>query len=308
MARRVLAAIGAVAIVLVAFVVRSLLDDSGDPSGPRGDDEVVLACSPELADACRQIPGVRVRSEPAATTSAAIVAGDAEDIDGWVTTDVWYELTAARAGRALGSAERVATSPVVLAVVPARLEALERHCTGKPLWYCVGDDAGRQWTDLGGEAGWGPLQIGMPSADSAVGLSVLAAGTIGYFDGTDFAANDFDPDFDSWLSRLTDASAAGDSDPMGTMLRQAGRYSAAGTTLAPVTTSAREVAHLEPAPPVSATVVLVDLPGRTPLPSAQGLRDVLVARSWQAADGEPEPLLIPGVAGALHGRWRQATR
>lgn len=310
MAKRVLAAVGAIALVLVALVVRGIIDgdeDGGAEAGPPGDERVVLACDAELSEVCGALDGVEVVVQPSATTSAAVVDGGAGDIDGWVTTDVWLEVTDGRTESAVGQAERLANTGVALAVVPDRAGALRQLCADVSTWRCVGENAGRAWSELGGETTWGPLRVGMPSANSATGLSILTAAAVGWFEGTDFATNDFGADFSSWLARLTSASGSGDRDPLATMLQRAGAYSAAGTLAARIEGVSRPVETIAPAPPAAATVVLVDRPGGTGLGDvAADLRAALVDRGWRPAEGPPTSVLPPGVAGALHEAWRTA--
>lgn len=317
MAKRVLAVIGAVALVLVAIVVRGLIDDDRGGSGgsdgaPPEDDVLVLACDKELVEVCEAVDGARVVEQSSAETSAVIVEGGADDIDAWVTTDVWLEVTAGRTERSLGTAERLARSPVVVGVVRDRSEAVEALCDGASLWRCLGDNAGRPWSELGGRATWGPLLVGMPAADSAVGLSVLSAAAIGYFESSDFVRNDFDTNvgFGSWLSRLTDASEDADPDPLETMVTRAGSYSAAAglrSRLEDLSTS-RPLEALEPSPPVDSTLVILDLPGGSEGPSPDAMREALTAAGWSAVDGSPGRVLADGVAGALLTRWQEATR
>jgi hypothetical protein len=306
--RRVLAVLGAVGMVVAAIVVRQAIDDEDDTGsdGPAGDEQVVVVCDPDLLDACRALGDqVQVLVEDSATASAAIVADDLAGVDGWVTSAAWLEVTENRADGDVGEAVVLAASPVVLAAVADRAEALTVLCAGAPAWRCVGDEAGQAWDTLGGDALWGSLRTGLPDADTAVGLSVLASVAAGFFDGTDFAANDFD-DLRSWLSTLAEASAPGDRDLVRTLVRVGGTYSAGGLVEAQAS-DRPELRILAAEPSVDAVAVLVDLPGGDAIPAVSSARDALAATGWDTGEGEPRPLLKPGVMAALHTLWKDVT-
>ena len=76
-------------------------------------------------------PTVEVRSEPAATTAAAITDGTvADDVDAWITTTAWLEVVDGRAPDALGDRRALATSPTVVATAPGRYDAISDLCVG----------------------------------------------------------------------------------------------------------------------------------------------------------------------------------
>jgi hypothetical protein len=303
-----MAVLGASAMVVLAVVVRGYLDENGDADGePGGDEEVVLVCDPDLRDACAAFGDeVTVRVEDSAVTAAALVDGSLEDVDGWVTSAAWLEVVAARAERPPGEATVAATSDVVLAVDALRADAVRALCGDQPAWRCVGDQAEQPWADLGGDPRWGPLRTGLPDADTALGLSVLASVATGYFDGADFAANDFG-ELRGWLSRLAAPSGTGDRNLLTTLVRVRGTYSAGGLVSADAS-DRPELAVVPAEPVVGASAVLVDLAGGDDLPGTGPLRDALVAAGWDAGDGgAPTPLLKPGVMAALHTLWKDTT-
>ncbi|MGH9273062.1 MAG: hypothetical protein ACRDZU_00320, partial [Acidimicrobiales bacterium] len=204
MAQRVLAVLGAIALVFAAIVVRSALDDDDADASDNADGEVVLVCSSDLAAACANLDGVRIIEQDAAATAAGITeqAEALDGVDGWLTTSAWVEVVNSRAPGRLDTTSLVATSPVIVAVDPSRAAAVTTLCAEEALWGCLGTNAGEEWGDLGsgGQAAWGTLRTGLPSANAAVGLSVLASVASGFFEGTDFASNDFDSrDFRGWL-------------------------------------------------------------------------------------------------------------
>lgn len=316
MAKRVLAVVGAVALVLVAVVVRSAIDDDGGGGGTGGDrptdGQVLAVCDTDLAPQCRALTGATVRVEPSATTSASIVDGTGDDIDVWVTTHAWVELTAARVAAhegsiPLGAVQPVAIGDVALGIVASRADAMQQLCGGTPSWRCLGDNAGRPWAEAGGQPTWGAVRTGLPDADTAVGLEVLASVATGYFGNTTFAANDFAPEgFDGWLARLTEASGRGDRDLLTTLVRRQGTYDAGGV-LAHQAAPRPELVMVSLQPTVAVPVVAVQL-GGDPFDGVSALRGALVEAGWTPGGGAPAELLGPGVMGALHDLWKDVTR
>lgn len=292
-------------MVIAAVLVRSAIDDDS-PAGPTAGGVVI--CAEDLMDHCRQLdPAIEVRSEPAAATAQAISEGRvAAEVDAWITSSAWVEVMAVRAPEALGRTRGLGTSPVVVATAPGRAAALGELCEGRDVWACLGESVGRPWGDLGaGNPAWRELEAGLPDPDQAVGLSVLASAAVGWFGGTDFAANDLDPSFSDFLAHLADASA-GDEDPARTMAVAPGRYSAAGTVAQVAAALAgRDVAAIEPAREVRAVVVGAALRGRQ-LPDLDRLTSSLTRVGWLAAtDATAEaPTLKPGVMAALHSLWK----
>lgn len=303
-----LAVLGAVAMVTAAVLVRQAVDDGDGGNGETGggDDQVVVVCDPDLRAACDGLDAdIEVHTEDAAATSAALVAGTLDDVDGWVTSAAWLELTESRSERPLGETMVLATSEVVLASDADRAEALAALCEGVPVWRCVGDAAEQSWSSLGGDPRWRSLRTGLPDADTATGLSVLTSVAVGFFDGTDFAANDF-PELRGWLTKLTDASGSGDSNLLTTLVRVRGTYSAGGL-LAADAVGRDQLVALPAEPTVEAVAVLVDLPGGDPLPEPTAARAALVDQGWDAGAGEPVAVLKPGVMAALHTLWKVIT-
>ena len=305
--RRVLAVIGAVLIVVGALAVRSMIEgDDDDPSGGDGDGSLVVVCDTDLLGACEGFgAGVDVRIEDSAVTAAALVSGELDTVDGWVTTSAWLEVVRSRAAESVGAAEALAGAPVVIASDLDRAEAIEELCGDDPLWRCVTDAAERSWADLGGEATWGPMRTGLPDADTALGLSVLSSVAVGYFGHADFAANDF-TELRGALAKLVDASSPGDRNLLTTLVRRRGTYTAGGFT-EPAVGGRTDVAVLPAEPVVDAVAVLVDLTGGDDDADPQRVRNVLVDAGWRPMTDEPSATLKPGVMAALHTLWTETT-
>jgi hypothetical protein len=310
-AQRVLAVLGAVAVVFVAIVVRSAIDDGGDADegdGSRGgSEEVVVVC--DLAPACDGLGDVTLRNEAAASTALHLVEGTLTDADVLVTTSAWAEVLEARAPDAIAEVRSLASSPAVVATLPDRSGAIESACGAEPLWRCLGSASGRPWSELGGEAAWGRISIGITDPDRALGLPVLASVAAGYFGVVDFASNDFDDDFRSWLGALSgDASR---SSPVREMVTAQGSFSAAGSVRARAAEEAgvRSIETLDPSPPVTAIAVAIRLRGGE-LPDLGPVVDALADAGWQPSDdpGAPAPTFKPGVMAALHTLWTEVAR
>lgn len=307
-----LAVLGAIALVLVAIVVRSAIeDDEGGADNDASDGEVVIVCASDLVAACGALDGVRVIEQEAASTAVDITeqAPALDGVDGWVTSSAWVEVVDSRTSDRLGAAGLVATSPVIVAVDPIRAAAVTALCEGEALWGCLGTNAGAEWGELGsgGEATWGALKTGLPSADAAIGLSVLASAASGFFGGTDFASNDFESTgFRGWLGTLAEPSGTGERAPVATLVTARGKYTAVGDVAAAV--GSRTVEVLEPEPAVEVSIVLVALRGGDRLPSGSPIREALVESGWASASGEAPPdTLKPGVMAALHTLWTEVT-
>ncbi|MGV3758415.1 MAG: hypothetical protein ACO1PW_02590 [Actinomycetota bacterium] len=309
MAKRGLAVLGAIAIVLAAIAVRGAWTDDGPDDGPdTGDGALTVACDPDLAAACRQLEGATVEVLDSAEVSRALVEGELDGVDAWVTSAAWTELTVARAtdAEAIGAVERLATAEVAVAALITRAPVLVERCGGAALWRCLGDLAGQRWTTIGGLDAWGDIRIGLPDADTATGLSVLASVATGHFGGPDFAANDFGG-FDTWLARLAEPSGSGDRDLLATLVRRRGTYDAGGV-LRHQALERPEVEVLDVEPALAVDAVLVSLAGPIRSDLADELRVALVADGWRAAAGDPNPVFGRGVMGALHALWKDVTR
>jgi hypothetical protein len=195
--RRVLALVGAVALVVAAVVVRRALDDDASGPGSTGGDRVVAACAPELEDACRanaRIDEVRVL-DPADAIEAAV----AGEVDAWVTLDPWPAMALQdHRDDFFGQTALVASSPLVLAVAPNQFGGT---CSTAATWECVTDEK--------------PRQVSLPSLDTTLGPLVFGWAVTDWNttarDGQPFASQEFDlPEFRDFERTLD----AGSDDPI----------------------------------------------------------------------------------------------
>lgn len=311
--RRALAVLGAVAIVVAAVIVRGIIDDDGEAArpDPSGDGRVALVCDVDFENECAAWaaahPQLDIRVEDSAITSAAIVGGEADEIDVWLTSDTWWRVTEARAGGERGESTPVASTDIGVAALDDRVDRLAALCGEEPVWACLLQSAGQTWGSLGGEVAWGALEVGLPSADTATGLSVLTSIAVGHFGGADFASNDF-PSLQGPLATLVEPSGDGDAHPLRTMLVRRGEYSAAAALGAQVKAISPLPAVLATSPPVGATAVLVDLAGGDDPPAAGALADAFRDARWTTPPQPSGALPAAPVIGALHDLWTEARR
>jgi Bacterial extracellular solute-binding protein len=346
--RRLLAVAAAVAMVVISLVVRDRIDDGG---GDGGDGEPAhLLCASELEPVCRtladEVGDLEVTFEPAALTAAALTAlPDVRradlDFDGWLAPEPLVALVREdRARRGFAAVleeptDRLARSPLVLAVDEEREAVLEDACGGTIGWRCLGDVAGTSWRSLGGDPAWGAVRAGHADPTvSATGLLVLGQATTAYFDRADLATIDLDTDdgFAGWLARLEQFGSA----PPFEELLAAGfvGFDAVGTTEAaagPVLAEASpdrragvDLLYLDPV--VTADLVLAPV---TSAHAGDRVVDIvtggdaaaaLAAAGWRV-DGEASApgvrsrvalrrtsgLPSAGLLQALQQRWREAT-
>jgi hypothetical protein len=309
-AQRVLAVLGAIGLVLAAIAVRNVIDDE-DPSDRNFpgaiDDDVNVVCA--VAPACEELIGRTVSSARPQSVLSDLEAGNPNDLDVWVTTSSWLEVLEARAPEVIAEVRSLASTPAIVAALPQRAEAIETLCTGQRLWACLGAGSGTSWAELGQPAVPGVLSVGLTDPERDLGLPVLAAAAAGYFGDLDFASNDFDDGFRSALGNLTDLTTG--EATVRVMVTASGTYTAVGSLLAPARTEsgAREIAELEPVPPISATVVAIRFNGDTAFPDLDPVTDALIDEGWGAVDGAPPaPVLKPGVMAALLTLWTEVNR
>lgn len=327
-------------MVVGAVVVRGRLDDDEE----RRTTTARLVCATELETVCEALAAdddtdVRIEVEAAADTAARLTElaqGQRAPIDGWLVPGPWPTIVAeARRREArdplLTTGEVLARSPVVLAVWNERTDKLAPHCQDRAVgWRCLGDNAGRPWPDIGGDADWGPLEVGHAPVSTATGLAVLGAATAGFFAHLPVTALSSaeldDEEYARWLTALEKSIPAGTRPTVATMLQ---RGPSAFDALGTLETEAGPLLHrsprnpkptlLYPSPVVTADVVLGTTGGRsaevlTELVSGAVGRRALAEAGWHVrgealAHGlRPDPLPTqsglpsPGVLDALRQR------
>lgn len=340
--KRLLAVLGAVAMIGGAVLVRGLLtgdgDGSGDGPGGGGDGDTHLVCATELEVACEALAAeddsVTFEVEEAGETAARLTAAEFQpgesEVDGWLTLNPWPALVELRRDlnqdpSVLGEPTDVLATTRLAVIGPAdRVELLQGECgDGDSLsWRCLGEIADDPWETHGGSADQGNVEVGHDDPTvSATGLLVLGQATADYFDRTDFARNDFDLDrgFLDWLDQLESADPglplAIQRLPVVEQLERflTSSWDAVGT-LDPATTAAAGRADgaftvLYPAPMIVAEAVLAPIRGHQVDLDDDDLTAALEAAGWSPgpAPQAAEPSPSAGVFEALIAERRNVT-
>lgn len=288
--KQVLAVGVAALLIAAALVARGALDDDGGGDG--GDGGLVVACVPELRQACEALTEVAdLRVEGPAATIEAAVAGE---IDAWVTLDPWPAMAAEQQRRDVLGGETVAVASTG-AVLLARTAALPAGCAGTADWACVAGATGAAAPTL-------------PRPDTALGALLLGHAARSWSavarPGEPFAANEFTlPEFEAWLGSLRFAA-----DPVADMIQlaPAGPVATAttGAVARTVVATSREAGQLAASPlaePASIVVVVVG-PAAERVAGQRGLHDALDALGYDELD-DPAARTVglpgPGVLLAL---------
>ena len=322
-ARRLLAALGAVALIAAALIVRAVVFDDGDDGGggsPAASRTAV--CASELAAACEEAGFDEVTVEQPGVTADRLTGGERLGADVWVTTTPWPAMVEAAQGSTrigpIGSP--IASGNLLLVTSNPRFDALDRRCSPFS-WRCVGDLVDTPWADLTSPE-QGTVAIGVDSVDSSAGLATVGGLVAGYFEALDIptaglATNDFDDAFNEWLERVARSSDVRSTGP-GSVLERFVRLPAGGSTVTGlevdvsrgvVGAAAERFAHAPPGPLVTTHAVVV---GEVSEDVRNALGESLRASGWapptastaDAATGLPNS----GVMVALRDRWRQLTR
>lgn len=171
MKERILAVLGAIALVAAAFVARTLIvgDDTGGNGGAGGGGgggRPVVACTPDLMAVCDAlVADGRIADDPPSLDLGDETMTD-QKIDGWITWDPAPRIAnfdAEEVGTAApwDTAIAVGTEPLALLVRASQRDPLLASCGGELTWVC-----------LAGPANVPSIGVGQPS--SAEGLARLA--------------------------------------------------------------------------------------------------------------------------------------
>jgi hypothetical protein len=287
---RILAVLVTIGMVAGAIYIRDRIDDDGG-GGAGGNGGAQLVCDPVLEAACRAVSG-DVVVEDAATTAERVIGADSFEGDGWVTAGPWPAMVdelRETAGRTplFGDGGRVVASSRMAVVGPAE--------TPGP-WRAVGDAVGG--SDL--RLGW---------RDPASGLGVLQVGAfaVGFFDGPDFATNDFDAAFRSYLEGIEDEAEVA-RNPLERRLQQGVSFAAAVVSFQAEAERLLEEAapgrrgDLQPLYPDPVVAVEAVLAGTED--GAGDLRESLNEQGWDVP-ADRSGLPSPGVLAAL---WQEVRR
>jgi hypothetical protein len=279
---RVIAVVVAVALIIGAVFLRNAFDDD-DTAAARDDDPLSVVCATELAAACDALDG---SVEDAAATASRLIDESLPEIDVWIAPAPWPAMVdeaRASAGRdaLFAHADVVARSPITI---------VAGGDPGDCTWRCIGD---------------GEDTLGMPPATSGFGLLVLGAAATDWFGTADFASNDFDPGFRSWITGLADRVVVTD-DPVTRILQSraflalAVSYEAdAKQTLDAASVDRKQGLSLQYPRPVTYLDATVASVGEAQTAIVAGAGTALLHDGWAGPESTPTGLPRPGVLLAL---------
>ena len=328
--KRVLALLGAAAMVLAAVWIRGAVDsndDSGSTSPDSADGSLTLVCGPELLAACNGLAesdgDLSVVNEPEADTAARISDGSLVLDAGtaWLAAGPWPGIAAAadRDFPEPTGSEVLAHSPAVIVARTDRLEVLNAAC-GSANWSCIGDAAAGTWADIGGEASWGRIEVGLPDPDAGDGTVAVNQAVASRVGTSDFATNDLDsPDVEGWFESLAQQSKDNSTSitPLTQFLRVPGSLGVVGALEAEAVTQLESAAVADqlstaiPEPTAMAEVRLwaaddSDLAAWLDRLGQDRMIGTLTADGWRGGSPDSTGLPEAGVISAVNTRWEQA--
>jgi hypothetical protein len=220
----------------------------------------------------------------------------------------------------------------VLAGFEERVVALETACGRALDWRCVGEQAGRSWSELGLAGAPGAVRPGhLDPTRSATGLAVLGQAVASWAGRADLTRADLDsPDFADWFGRMEDAvpsfAPASGSQLLELQTRYLASYDVIGTTEAEIVTrpsvavaGRQPIVVRWPEPGASAEVVVATYGRDAPESLLDALGPALAGAGWRVGDDAPQGLEgapaappeggLPGAGFlvALQQRWEEQT-
>lgn len=317
--KRVLAFLGAAALIIGALLIRNGLDDHSSSSSdgtdaPSGGSTIVV-CSTQLAAVCNKLPkSYSVTVESAGDTLDRLSKNGAQPPDAWITLDPFPGMldtlrTYSNLPALAPEVAAIATDAPVLAVPTARNDAVAAGCAGQAAWKCLGGAAGKPWTSLSPDAAGGDVLVGITDPGSEdLGLVTFANAVAGYFGVVQADNSSFqDPGFTSWLrnfSNNVDVVSTG-STPLGTLLIRKTEVNVAASTDSEVGGNQRrsEVATVAASPAVSPTVVVAGFTARGKAVATKA-PPLFLAVGW-TSPASPQPQLPAGTFVALRALWKE---
>jgi hypothetical protein len=212
MAKRLLAVLLAVGLIVGAILLRRAIDGDDDDSEPvttsESDGPTEIWCLDELRAACEAAyasdDDVALEVMSMQRSFDRMVGGDVPA--GWVTfaplPDMAKELSRGNGRVDPTDSTLLASTPMVVASKPEQAQVLTTACPDPTIWRCIGDHAGQPWTTIGGKAEWQTIKpsLGNPVADAtALMLWVSAAGHYLGKTGT-YEAFELEADEDNFLA------------------------------------------------------------------------------------------------------------
>lgn len=330
--KRIGAVLVAVALVAGALLVRRTVLDDDDETTTAGSVATTqpaagvagaLVCITELAAACSDLraefPELAVTIEDGGDTLdelAALPDDAARPL--WVTIQPFPamvdELRVANRLEPFGAtAEPVGATRLAVATQTGRSAVLAATCAARPLWACIGEDAGAPWTDLGGDAAWGRVRPSLGDVEGqALALASFAVAVAGYVGRPDIRSSDWrdDPAFAPWLRRLTGAvslSSLSLVTPLATMVRRGSALDIAATSDAELLAVGGGLFDVNYPEPSMWAQAVVAVPEDTTAPDGlvAAVDDALAASGWTTPDAATQALPSATTMLALRARWQE---
>lgn len=309
--KRAGAVVAAVAMVVLAFVVRDAGTGDGGEEGGSDGAAAGLLCPTEFDMICATAASRVEAASAGAAADALIEASDVRDLgaEAWIVPAAWARLVVAERQR-LDKApifeiddESLASSSVTIAIWADRAAAIEPQCGGELGWHCLAEQSGET---VGGNR----VRVGGPDVDTGSGLTIVASQAAGLLRTSDYAANDFDAGrFRTLVSRL---AANQRDDPLATMRsRGPGELTAVGVLTADAQNLSSNfgaiVPYVDQVPPVRADIVAL-VPAGEELDSdvRAGLTAAFVEAGWDEPAGGPDGLPAGGVLAAIRTLWNES--
>ncbi len=157
MRQRILAIVGAIALVVVALVVRGIVTGSDGASGT-SDAKPIVACTSDLMAVCQALAdsGDIAANPPTLDLArAAIATVDNRPLDGWITWDpapgiANLDAEAGGKTRPWSTAQALGTSPLGIATLIGIQPVLPSGCSLSPVvWDCIARAAVEEQTPVG---------------------------------------------------------------------------------------------------------------------------------------------------------------
>jgi hypothetical protein len=322
--KRIGALLVAVALVVGAILIRKAIgDDSSDSQqsdGGSSNGAYSLICSTEFTDICGQLPdSYAVTVEPAGVTLDRLATAQSSELpDAWLTLDPFPAMLDEIRSRAsnlppsVKTTAPVATTEQVFALPADRAAAFQRECDTDPVGRCVGDLAGRKWSDLGATDVDGRVKPAINDPDNeAFGLLTFANAVAGYHDRTsiDSTAWSGDSAFTSWLRNFVNNVGIIAGSTLNTMLVRESSVDVAATSTAEISTTPRaseDGVTTLPASPGFGTNATLATFGEDRDEVAEILTTLLVGQGWERPAADEAPLPASTFI-ALRQLWKDTT-
>ena len=321
--KRLVAFLGAAALIIGALLIRNGLDDNSSGGGSGGSHstdapsggKTTVVCSTQLAAVCTGLgKNYTVTIESAGTTLDRLAKDGATVPDAWITLDPFPGMldtvrSIANLPAATTGVTAVADDTPVLAVPKDRSAAVDAGCAGQTAWKCLGAAAGNTWVTIDAAAAGGDVLVGLTDpASEDVGLVTFANAVAGYFGVAQQDNSSFrEPGFTSWLRSFSNnvKVVAPGTTPLATLLVRKTEVNVAATSTSEIAASQRkaEVTTVPVTPAVSLTAVVASFTSRGKGVAAK-VGPLFLAAGW-ASPAAPQPQLPAGTFVALRALWKE---